>query len=150
MNPDHFKILRHFNAPRHAVFNAFVDEGAFARWFGPEYHRVGDWSLDPTPGGLIRIVMKSPGGAHNSVVGQYSIVDPDDHIAFTLATYPIPGGEHGFECSIAVTLSGNNPTKTELRYELLKAKPEFLDAAQASREGWEQSLDRLKDVLEGR
>ncbi len=150
MSHDEFALLRHFETDKKKVFAAFTDEAMFSKWFGPDSHPVMECALDPQPGGLLRIVMQSSDGTRYPVVGNFSIVDPHDHIAFTLATFPVPGGDYGFECSIAVTFSVNERrTIVDLRYKLLKARPEHLQAAAASREGWEKSLDRLRALLEG-
>ncbi len=149
MNADEFTLIRHFEVPRERVFEAFTDPEIFRQWFGPETHPVQDCAIDAKPGGLLRIAMVASDQARYPVVGQFTVVDPLEHLAFTLATFPIPGGDYGFECSIAISFwQRHHRTLIEMRYKLLKAKPEHQQAAAASREGWEQSLDRLRNILE--
>ncbi len=151
MEPNQFKLHRHFDAPRNEVFTAFTDERVFIRWFGAEKHQVEECLIDAVPGGMLRLVLSTPDGIRYPVEGKFTIVDPYEHLAFSLSAFPVPGGEFGLEYSIALTFaSGEHITKLEFRFELLKARPEHMMAASDLREVWERSFDRLKQYLERR
>ena len=45
------RLSRRFKAPREAVFRAFTDPAALAKWFGPEGVNVQNVQIDLRPGG---------------------------------------------------------------------------------------------------
>jgi uncharacterized protein YndB with AHSA1/START domain len=76
-----FTITRVFDAPREAVFRAWVDPDQIARWFGPKgVHTPRDRiSIDPRPGGAWRLVMvgDDDGGEYPAAFVYREVVEPE-------------------------------------------------------------------------
>lgn len=79
------RIERAYNAPAHAVFDAWTSEEVLRRWFHAEH----DWEtseakVDLRIGGVVRVVMRDP---HKDVEhggsGRYTEIDPPKRLAFT-------------------------------------------------------------------
>jgi uncharacterized protein YndB with AHSA1/START domain len=55
------KIVRHFNAPKEVVFEAFANAEALSKWWGPAGMSVIINSFDFTPGGKFHYKMEANG-----------------------------------------------------------------------------------------
>jgi uncharacterized protein YndB with AHSA1/START domain len=79
------RIERTFQAPAEAVFEAFMSEEVFRRW----WHAALGWEttgaeIDPRVGGTIRVVLRNPSkGAEHGGGGVYTEIEPPTRVAFT-------------------------------------------------------------------
>ncbi|WP_390637577.1 SRPBCC family protein [Limnoglobus roseus] len=73
---------RVFDAPREAVFGAFLDPATLARWWGPDGFSSTIQVFDPRPGGTWKLVMHAPNGTdyHNESV--FVEVTPPELVVF--------------------------------------------------------------------
>ena len=78
-------ITRTFDAPREAVFNAWIDPRQIANWLGPRGVRMECTEMQPWPGGSYRMVARDDAGNGNIVVGVFKQVDSPARLAFTWA-----------------------------------------------------------------
>src|SRR6202007_439781 len=62
MNERTVAITRLFDAPRERVFAAWTQPEHLARWFGPMRFTVPSCEIDPRPGGVFRVCVRSPKG----------------------------------------------------------------------------------------
>jgi uncharacterized protein YndB with AHSA1/START domain len=76
------KIVRDFEAPRQAVFEAFASYEAMHSWFGPAECQTVKGEVDFRVGGEYRIDMQTPGGIM-TVAGRYTEISAPEKIAFT-------------------------------------------------------------------
>lgn len=76
------EIVRTFNAPRQAVFDAFTSFDMIKTWFGPEKCQVQSGTMDFRVGGEYSFNMLTPGGLM-TVAGRYTEIIPPEKIAFT-------------------------------------------------------------------
>ncbi len=85
MSGETLHMVRTFQAPAQAVFDAWTSEEVLRRWF----HAERDWEtsaaeVDLRVGGAVRVVMRDPvkdveyGGG-----GRYTEIDPPHRLAFT-------------------------------------------------------------------
>jgi len=79
------RIVRTFQAPAEAVFDAWTSEEVLRRW----WHREHDWEtseadVDLRVGGFVRVVMRDPDKdfAHGGG-GTYTEIEPPTRLAFT-------------------------------------------------------------------
>ena len=68
---------------RAVVFEAFTDAGQLAMWWGPEGFSVPSLRFNPRGGGRYRIEMQPPQGDAFWLAGEFRVVDPPAHLAFT-------------------------------------------------------------------
>src|SRR5207248_9711472 len=83
---------RIYDAPREAVYKAWIDPKQLARWFPPEGFTSSRCEIDARPGGVFRVDMKAPAGSpFNGQVfrgpGEFREVLPDEGLVFTMEPY---------------------------------------------------------------
>jgi uncharacterized protein YndB with AHSA1/START domain len=78
-------IERTYQAPAHAVFDAWTSEEVLRRWFHAERGwETSEAAVDLRVGGDVRVVMRDPQtGAEYGGGGRYTEVDPPHRLAFT-------------------------------------------------------------------
>jgi uncharacterized protein YndB with AHSA1/START domain len=113
-------MTRVFSAPREEVFAAWTQAKHLARWFGPTGFTVPSCEVDPRPGGLFRLCMRSPHGKDYWVRGVYrEVVAPERLVITCTAEHAIASGP---TAEAAAMLSG-------------------------MQKGWSQTVDRLAALL---
>ena len=63
------RLSRRLKAPREAVFRAFTDPVALAKWFGPEGVQVTDVEVDLRAGGAYSMVFGDTYGKNQGLAG---------------------------------------------------------------------------------
>jgi uncharacterized protein YndB with AHSA1/START domain len=136
------QLERVLPAPREAVFDAFVDPGQLAEWWGPRGFTSPSIDLDARVGGRYRIAMQPPEGELFHLQGEYLEVDPANRLVYTFE-YENPAPD---DRVTAVTLSlGDLGENTALA---LEQGPFATEARRALHEGgWTDGLDRLAAFL---
>jgi uncharacterized protein YndB with AHSA1/START domain len=150
-----FVITRTLAAPRELVFQAWTDCHLFARWWGPKGFRVSSCTVDARPGGLLHYVLRGVDGRVLKGRGIFRDVFPPERIVLLDAL----ASEHGevaepwaygmsadwpAETRIELTLSPSDGSTVVTLCSDVFAPP---DEAEALREGWEESLDKLAELL---
>jgi uncharacterized protein YndB with AHSA1/START domain len=90
--PRSVRISHVYDAPREAVFEAWVDPDQVAAWWRPEGMEIPRDSveIDPRPGGVFHLTMVEPGGdAYPSRAVFLELVEPE---LIVLEFEPIPEG----------------------------------------------------------
>ncbi len=127
------------------VFAALTDPHELARWWGPEGFTTPSLWFDPRVGASYRIEMQPPTGDPFSLTGDFRVVDPPNHLAFTFAWEdPDPDDVEtlvdlslrDLDRATEVTLDQGRFT-TDARREL-------------HRSGWTDSFDKLEQLLSAR
>ena len=77
------EIDRVLPATAEAVFNAFVDPGELAKWWGPAEFTIPSLSFPARVGDGYRIEMQPPTGDPFSLAGEIQQVDPPIRLAYT-------------------------------------------------------------------
>lgn len=143
-----FTFTRVFNVPRKTVFNAWVDEIEFAKWWGPDGFTNPLCSLDVRPRGAIRVDMKAPDGEVYRMGGSFIEINPDELLVFTSTALNTENDEPFLEVLNTITFEDyEGHTKIELNAEILKLTGEGEESVEGMEEGWNQSLARLDDLL---
>lgn len=154
-------VSRVFDAPRELVWKAWTDPKHVARWWGPHTFTNPVCELDVRPGGLHRIVMRSPDGSEYPCKGVYREVVPPKRLAYADDMSEMPEEWHDLvnpdrdrsrpptlECLVTVTFEAQG-AKTLLTIRTRFASPEIRAAMVKLQmvEGWTESLERLAAVL---
>jgi len=84
-------ITRLFDAPRPAVFAAWLDAEALSRWFAPVGCSVRFRRFDPRPGGEFHSCIRAPGGPECWCRGVYREIVAPERIVFTMAVSDASG-----------------------------------------------------------
>ena len=142
-------ITRIFDAPRELVFEAWTKAEHLAKWWGPEGFSLPEVESDPRPGGALTMVMRGPDGADYPQTGTFKEVVAPERLVFEEVALGPEGHPilQAFTTVTFVDLDG----KTELTMHargvaLVPGSEQMLSGMYA---GWNQSLQRLDDVLTG-
>lgn len=138
-------MQRAVSAARSVVFQAFVDSGELAKWWGPEGFTVPTLNFDARVASTYRITMQPPEGDAFDLTGEFRAVDPPARLVYTFVWEPpdpddvetlveLSFRDLGEATEVMVT---QGPFKTEARRALHHA-------------GWTDSLNRLERFLSQR
>jgi len=138
---------RVFDAPPEVVFQAWTDPKQMEQWWGPHRFTNPVCELDVRPGGAWRIVMRAPDGMEYISAGVYSEVVKPERLVFTNNAYDHEG-KSLLEGVTSVTFAAQG-AKTKLTLETrMLGKVSYAAQMLAGMDaGWNQSLDRLADLV---
>lgn len=146
--PRELVLERTFTAPRDLVFNVWTTPEHLANWWGPKDYTNPVCELDLRVGGAIRIDMQSPEGVVIPSKGFFEEITPPERLVFTLTNFEDEAGEPQLEVRNIVTFDEiNGKTKLTLRAVIVKSTSAVDVPLSEMETGWNQSLDRLADVL---
>lgn len=155
MNANELVIVRTFNAPREAVWQAWTEPERSMRWWGPKGFTAPVCKINLRVGGKYLYCMRSPEGQDFWGTGVYreivapsllvctdSFADADGNVV--PATHYGMGSDFPLELQITVTFEGDaDITLMTLRH--LGIPPgEMSDQCRA---GWNESFDKLAASL---
>ncbi|WP_158608039.1 SRPBCC family protein [Nocardia panacis] len=143
MSTREITLVRHFDAPRELVFQAWLDPAQLTQWSGPDGFTCppDSFVVEPHAGGRYDAVMVSDtDGASYPTRGVFREVDEPERLVFTWGD-PTGDGSPERESVITVTFEETASDKTTMTFHLLA--PGSLSAEDGAREGWSQTLDRL-------
>ena len=141
-------ITRILDAPRQLVFKAWTDPKHVAQWWGPKGFTNPVCELDARPGGAIRIDMRGPDGVVYPMKGVFrDIVEPERIVMTTTAFDDDEGNPQLEALATATFVEHEGKTTLTLHGVVVKATPAVDGALAGMGEGWNQSLDRLADLL---
>ncbi len=154
-----FVITHFFNAPREKVWEAWTDPAMVKRWWGPVGFAIPVCEMDAQPGGKFRIVMRSPYGVEYPLKGVYrKVVEPeqityneywDEHPAEWQQILKDNGAGNEAEGALNTINFEDYDGKTKVTIRTLFEAISVRDAMErmGMKEGWEESLERLADLL---
>jgi len=137
-------ITRVFNAKPEEVFKAWVDPKQVAEWYGPEGFTNEIHEFDAREGGVYRLTMKGPDGAH-PLRGTFLTIDKPKKLVMTWQW-----GEAGVDGSMGgaseVTVEFKDVGgKTEMTMTHAKLANE--KSKEMHSQGWSSSFNKLERVL---
>lgn len=139
---------RTFDAPREAVFQAFVDSQAIPNWWGLRHHTTTVDKNDVRAGGAWRFVSQDARGNEYGFHGVYKKIDPPNLLSATFNVEHIPGDHELVQTATFESLDG----KTKVTEIATYATVEDLDGMVAAgmESGATESWDRLAELLRQR
>lgn len=141
-------VTRNINAPRELVFKAWTDKNMLEKWWGPYGFTNPVCEIEVKAGGGIYIDMKGPDGTIYPMDGEFHEIIPNEKIVFTSAALDAEG-KRLFEVMNTVTFHyEDGKTKLMLEAVVSKIKSEGLHHIDGMNEGWNQSLDRLINLVQ--
>lgn len=130
---------RVFDAPRGAVYNAWIDPKKLARWWGPKDFTNEFQEFDPRPGGAWKFVMRAPDGTEYPQHSVFVEIVSRERIVFD---HKAPHAYRG-----VVTFEALD-TKTKVTFRMIhESAEECENVRKVVTEGNEQNFDRLATVL---
>jgi uncharacterized protein YndB with AHSA1/START domain len=157
MGPQELVITRVFNAPRERVWQAWTDPGMFKKWWGPQGFTSPVAKIDLRVGGEYLNCMRSPDGKEFWSLGVYREISAPNLLVMVDSFADekgnvVPAAHYGLssgfpmEMTITVVLDEQDgKTKLTLKHSGVAG---ISDQDRADMEqGWNQSLDKLEEVL---
>lgn len=157
-------IARILKAPRERVFKAWTDPKQMAQWWGPAVFTTPVCEMDVRPGGLYRIVMRSPDGVDYPLKGVYREVVEPERLVMTMDLSEHPDAWHdrldpGRDkskgrpplypvCAVSFEDAGSGKTKLTIKMSFESAALRDAMAKMDMEQGWNQSLDRLEALVQ--
>lgn len=146
-------LTRTFDAPRDIVFKAWTTPKLVAQWWGPRGFTNPVAEVNARPGGAINIVMEdSEGliekGGRYPMEGEFQEVVEPEKLVFRgqamLNGQPMP------ENLVTVLFEeADGKTTINVSVVITKATPEAEGPLSGMAMGWNQQLDKLKELIEG-
>jgi uncharacterized protein YndB with AHSA1/START domain len=150
-NPEPELVLileRTLNAPRELVFKTWIDPKHLAQWWGPKDFTNPVCEVDAQPGGSIRITMQAPDGTLIPTEGIFLEISAPERIVFSNQAFKDANGEPQLETQNTVTFTEENgKTKLTVQAVVTKAGPNVAVSLAGMEDGWNESLDRLEQVI---
>lgn len=141
-------ITRIFNAPRQLVWKAWTDEKMMTEWFSPRGFTNSGCKLDPRPGGVFQICMDHPQFPNHWSKGEFVEVKEPEKIVFTSKAFIDDSGTAKIETINTVILEEvAGKTKLTLHAVVVKAAPDMKFALDGMNQGWNESIDKLEELL---
>lgn len=143
-------LTRTFKAPAALVFDCFTDAERFAKWWGPADCENVIHRLDARPGGEISLLMSGPSFSH-TMGGEFVELDRPRRLVFLSKAFEAPDGGWGIVNRNTLTFEERDGVTTmTLHVRVERAEGELvLGALGGMRIGWDQSLDRLVELVAG-
>ncbi len=141
-------IARTVKARREVVWRLWTEPRHLAEWWGPCGFTNPECSIDPRPGGELRIVMRSPEGDEYLNVGIVQIAEAPKRLVFTI-TLLNPDGSRRLENLTRVDLSDRGAaTEVTVQVQVLHAAPDARENVAGMRDGWSESLQKLANAAD--
>ena len=135
-------MRRTIEAPREAVFQAFIDPKKVQQWYGPRGFTIEIDRFEARVGGAYRLCMISPDATRHWLRGEFLVIEPHDRVAFTWIWEQ--GDIAGLETLVSVRLAAKDKS-TELVLEHSRLPSE--SSVKAHEGGWSSSFDCLADFV---
>jgi uncharacterized protein YndB with AHSA1/START domain len=140
---DELVLTRTVQLERRLVWQLWTESRHLAAWWGPHGFTNPECSIDPTPGGEMRILMRSAEGAEFLNVGTVKVADEPRLLIFSIALVN-PDDSVRLENLTTVELEDCGPaTEVTVRVRVLRTTPEASENLAGMRDGWSESLERL-------
>ncbi len=137
------RLSRRFKAPREAVFHAFTDPVALAKWFGPEGVQVTNVKVDLRSGGAYSMVFGEKDGESRGLSGVYREISPPERLVMTWAWDH--GDMAGMETLVTIEFAAAGAeTELTLTHEKLPSQ----NSLDMHKQGWTSSFNCLDRLIE--
>jgi len=143
-------LMRVFDSPLGAVFEAWTNPKHVATWWGPGGFTTTMKAWEARARGHIRLEMNAPDGAVYPMSGTFVEVTPPEKIVFKAAALD-PKGKAIFEILNTISFEEvKGKTRLTLHTEVLWMGPDAAQYLEGQKAGWSQSLDRFGAFVAGR
>ncbi|MEO7993373.1 MAG: SRPBCC domain-containing protein [bacterium] len=141
-------LVRTFQVPRARVYKAWTDPTLLAQWWGPRGFTNPVVELDPQHGGAIRIDMTGPDGTLYPMAGTFTEIDPPERLVFTATAIDDGDGIPQLATLNDISFAEHDGLiRLTVHVTVIKATAAAIPAIEGMDQGWNESLDRLGELL---
>jgi uncharacterized protein YndB with AHSA1/START domain len=134
--PLELNLRRTFDAPRIRVFEAWSTAEHLSRWFSPKPLTTARCEVDFRPGGVFRLVMRTPDGTEYPFNARFLELVAPERIVFRGKIHD----ENDSETTVTFTEEGGKTTMTVRQTYAFES-----DATRGAPQGWGMTLDQLAE-----
>jgi len=145
-------LEREVDVPPELVWAAWTTPEHVKKWFAPKPYETAECEIDLRPGGIFRVVMRSPEGeTMDQGAGCFLEVVENRRLVWTAALGPgfrPVASDFPFTAIITMEPAGSG---TRYRAVAVHGSPEVKDEHEKMgfQEGWGMALDQLVEVVKG-
>ncbi len=133
------------DAPRELVFKAYTDPDLFARWWGPSRYENQILKFEQRTGGEWHVVQKGADGAEFAFRGVNHEVVAPERICQTFEFLGVPG-HVALQTATFEDLGNKTKVVAQIVFQSVMDRDGMV--ASGMRDGADESMDRLADLLE--
>lgn len=133
------------DAPRELVFKAYTDPDLFARWWGPSRYENQILKFEQRTGGEWHVVQKGADGAEFAFRGVNHEVVAPERICQTFEFLGVPG-HVALQTATFEDLGNKTRVVAQIVFQSVMDRDGMV--ASGMRDGADESMDRLADLLE--
>jgi uncharacterized protein YndB with AHSA1/START domain len=142
-NHDDMVLKRTVPLERGLVWRLWTESRHLAEWWGPHGFTSPECSIDPTPGGELRILMRSADEHEYLNIGTVRVADEPRLLIFSIALVNNDGTTRLENLTTVELEERGGATELTIRVKVLRATLDASDNLTGMRDGWSESLDRL-------
>jgi uncharacterized protein YndB with AHSA1/START domain len=140
-------INRLIAAPVALMWKVWTEPGHLAAWWGPRGFTNPVCTIDLKVGGEMRITMLAPDGAEFPAEAVFEEIVPNQKLVFSMAAVS-PEGVLQLRSLTTVTMRDEGgKTRLIIQADANGFIPEAVQMLAGMNEGWNQSIDKLTDLL---
>ncbi len=137
---------------RALIWRAWTTPALALKWFTPAPWKTVACELEPHPGGIFKVVMRSPEGEDFPMTGTWLDVVPHERLVWTNALAPgfrpADPGPHGPTITAVITLEAHGAGTLYRAVAMHRnAADREAHAAMGFQEGWGKALDQLVEAV---
>ncbi|MEO7993370.1 MAG: SRPBCC domain-containing protein [bacterium] len=141
-------ITRLMDVPPEQAFAFWTEPALVARWWGPRSYTTPVIEWDARHGGNIHLEMQGPDGTLYPLSGTFHEIAAPTRLVFDTTSVDGPDGSPQLAVRNTVTfMEEGGGTRLTLRAVAVKTVPEIEFALEGFELGWNQSLDRLCELV---
>lgn len=143
-------ISRLIDAPRRRVFRAWTDPELLKLWWGPHGMTTPECTMQLWPGGVFSTLMRAQDGSEYPSQGVFLEIEAPRRIVFTDAFLPgwVPAAKP-FMTGVVTLDDVHGKTRYSASAWHWNEQDQASHEAMGFHQGWNESLDRLVDLVTG-
>ncbi len=142
-------LERLLDAPLERVFRAWIDPAQLKQWWGPHCFTNPVCEVDARPGGMMRIVMRSPDGTDYPMSATFRAIEPDRRLVFVAVAKDAAGDALLESFTEVLFEASGDRTKLTVKASAVGLAPVAAQMLEGMEAGWSGSLDRLATLVDG-
>jgi len=141
-------FTRLLGAPPALVFPLWIEAKHLSQWFAPKHFTVPECTVDARVGGEVHLVMQAPDGTRYPMKSVFEELVSNSRIVTRNWAGMDAEGKPGFETLQTYSFAAEgDKTRLTVKAEVIWMEPHMAPAIAGMEPGWNQTLDKLEEVI---